>query len=330
MVYVSLGILLIMISLLIWGGYHQYRITNLEEKKYLPPGKMIDVGGYSLHINKLGPNVGPTVIIDAGRGCNAIGWTFIQAKLAQFVQVCTYDRAGLGWSDVSPATRTSENIVTELHTLLNNAQAHQPYILIGHSFGGINMLLYALRYPKEVAGVIVVDSCHEDQLDKLPKNLFFSIKKFLTHPRVKLLGAYVGLPRLFPTLVDDLPGFPEHLVRLSQAKDATIKRSRAFCQEYVNFSRSVLPLKNSDKNYLDNKPLTVISASSPVKNKGSIFTKTFYEKWSFAWKILQKDLTKKSKRGEQVIAENSGHMVHLDAPETIIYAVQKIIDNTTR
>lgn len=125
-------------------------------------GGLVDVGGYHLRLECQGTG-SPTVVMDAGLDQPRTTWGGVPAAVAAFTRVCTYDRAGLGSSDSGPAPRTSQQIVAELHTLLTNAGVPHPYVLVGHSFGGINVRLYAGQHPREIVGMVLVDASHEDQ-----------------------------------------------------------------------------------------------------------------------------------------------------------------------
>ncbi len=184
---ISVGIFCLAIVLIVSGTLYQFISSKIDESSYPPPGKLVDIGGFRLHINCTGEG-GPAVILDSGLGGNSLEWSLIQPKLAKFIHVCSYDRAGQGWSDESPLARTSQNIVDELHRLLHKAEVPGPYILVGHSSGGINMRLYASRYPNEVAGVVLVDSAHEDQLKKNPITL--------PNKTVELFLGYIGYNRI--------------------------------------------------------------------------------------------------------------------------------------
>lgn len=143
------------------GARYQYLASKKDEQALQPVGRMIDVGGYKLHM--IDSQVGPqTVILDADMGKNTLDWCLVQPELAKYARVITYDRAGYGWSDVSRLPRTCENIAEELHTLLHRAQVPAPYILVGDGFGAINMQLFACRYPDEVAALILVDNAMQD------------------------------------------------------------------------------------------------------------------------------------------------------------------------
>jgi pimeloyl-ACP methyl ester carboxylesterase len=120
---------------------------------------MVDVGGRRLHINCTGKG-DPVVVMDAGRGNSSATWNLVQPEVAKFARVCVYDRAGLGSSEPAVQLRTSQQMVRDLHALLTNARIRPPYIMVGHSLGGMNVRLYASQYPKDVIGMVLVDSAH--------------------------------------------------------------------------------------------------------------------------------------------------------------------------
>jgi pimeloyl-ACP methyl ester carboxylesterase len=121
----------------------------------------VDIGGYRLHLRCAGAG-SPVVILDAGAGDSLETWDWVFPDVRKFTRVCAYDRAGLGKSDVSPMPRTSEGIVEELQVLLARAHVMGPYVLVGHSFGGLNMRLFAARHPDGVTGLVLVDATPED------------------------------------------------------------------------------------------------------------------------------------------------------------------------
>jgi pimeloyl-ACP methyl ester carboxylesterase len=123
--------------------------------------RRVDVGGFQLNLRCNGEG-SPTVVLDAGAGDTLETWDWVVPEVRRFARVCAYDRAGLGRSGAGPLPRTSERIVEELHALLARARVPGPYVLVGHSFGGLNVRLYASRHPGVVAGVVLVDATPED------------------------------------------------------------------------------------------------------------------------------------------------------------------------
>lgn len=117
-------------------------------------GKLVDVGGYRLHLSCLGVG-SPTVILESGALDSSRQWDRVQAEVAKTTRVCSYDRAGFGWSDPGPEPRTSRQMAVELHTPLTKSGVNSPYVLVGHSFGGLNVRLFAELYPTEVGGMVL-------------------------------------------------------------------------------------------------------------------------------------------------------------------------------
>ena len=151
------GILAVLLILLLAGAIYESLAEAADAKAYPPPGQMVDVGGYRLHINCTGSG-SPTVVIDAGWGDSSAGWGWVQPEVAKTTRICTYDRAGMGWSEASPQPRTAREFAKELHTLLAKANEPGPYVLVGHSLGGYTVRVYAHDYPAEVAGLVLIDA----------------------------------------------------------------------------------------------------------------------------------------------------------------------------
>ena len=151
-----------LLALAVIGAVYQAIATEIDQRTYPPPGELVNVGNHSLHINCVGEG-SPTVILEAANGGMSAHWAQVQQQVAQTTRVCAYDRAGLGWSEPGPEPRDARQISSELHTLLKSAaDAAGPYVLVGHSYGGLYARMYAARYSDETAGVVLVDSSHPE------------------------------------------------------------------------------------------------------------------------------------------------------------------------
>jgi len=138
------------------GLVYQVLGTRRDGRLHPPPGKLVDLGTHRLHLLESGRG-GPTVVLEAGLMSTVLSWSELHRALAASFRVVSYDWAGLGWSDLGPMPRTADRIVDELHALLQLAFIPPPYVLVGHSFGGLTMPLFAARFPGEVAGMVLVD-----------------------------------------------------------------------------------------------------------------------------------------------------------------------------
>lgn len=306
--------------LLFIGSIYQLSVTKIDDERFPTPGYLVDVGGYQLHFTLTGQK-GPVVILDAGLGCNCLDWALVQPELSKFTRAVAFDRAGYGWSDAGPSPRTAKQIVEELHLMLKAADLPAPYILVGHSFGGINARLFAQEYPEEVLGLVLVDASHEELLKKMPFIPYKSVKTIL---KFLSIFAPTGIHRLLiPSLFgNDFSCYPEGLLALRKAKQNQVKTIKAAYNELRAFKKS---LRQIDKQNLSlkEKPIYVISAGIVDPMIG--FNEEKAKKFEQIWASLQRELAQKSSLGKLIVAEKSGHMIHWNEPELIVNAVQAII-----
>jgi pimeloyl-ACP methyl ester carboxylesterase len=150
------------------GIIYQTAATETDRKNFPAPGNLIDVGGFKMHIYCMGEG-SPTVVLEALSGGFSSFWGWVQPEVAKQVRVCAYDRAGLGWSEADPQPESLQRTAQNLHTLLKNAGITGPYVMVGHSIGGLYVREYAAMYPQEVAGMVLLDSSHPDQFARYPE-----------------------------------------------------------------------------------------------------------------------------------------------------------------
>ncbi len=160
----------ILLGLALVGYISEPLAEAADAKAYPPPGQLVDIGGYRLHINCTGSG-SPTVVIDAGLGDWSTMWGFVQPEVAKTTRVCTYDRAGVGWSDAGPLPRDAAQFAKELHSLLQNANIPGPYVVVGHSLGGLSVRVFVHEYASDVAGVVLIESMNPRQLPQSPKGV---------------------------------------------------------------------------------------------------------------------------------------------------------------
>jgi len=199
-------VLIVILIFAILGVAYQTISTNSDKANFPPPGKLVDVGGYNLHIYCIGEG-SPTVILDSAADMMSSNWAWIQPEIAKNTQVCSYDRAGMGWSDPSPKSRDAKQVVLELHSLLTNAGISGPYLLVGHSVSGLYARLYASQYPDEVVGMVLVDPGHPDMDQEIPELQAQNANDASLVKTMQTLS-YFGLPRLLGVGKNNANGLP--------------------------------------------------------------------------------------------------------------------------
>jgi pimeloyl-ACP methyl ester carboxylesterase len=279
-----------------------------------PPGQMVDVGGYRLHIDCRGEG-SPTVVMDAGLGGLSLEWLPVQQPLSRQGRVCSYDRAGNGWSDPGPQPRTVAVIVEELHALLVNAAVPGPYVLVGHSFGGYTAQLFAERYPALIAGIVLIDSSHPGQVARFQAPPL----RMNTAPGKDVAGIM---------LVSNAPVLPAHLpAELRRPVLMLMSQHKALvtaAQEFLYFRDSGKQVRENGR--LPPVPLVVITrgiAERSARDPRAPMIESL-------WLQLQDELAARSPRAVHLIATHSGHHVHLDQPELVTSAIGMVRDLARR
>jgi pimeloyl-ACP methyl ester carboxylesterase len=295
---------------------------------------MIDIGGFRLHLQNMGCG-SPAVIIDSGLGGISSDWEFVQKEIAKFTRVVCYDRAGIAWSESSPFPRTSKQIVKELHMLLQKANIQKPYILVGHSFGGVNVQLYAITYPDEVEALVLVDSASEEQLTKLPMHPLYEIFKSMHDPEDDLFQSKFGFGSFVTKtyIQAKLPTAPKHVRDIYTTFFSIMRHNVTNGLEANTFAESLHQLALSDRSLIKNKPCILITAElfedlAPFKlskeQQNEIHAKQV--NWQKSWKELQRGLAAKFTQSHQIVAQKSDHSIPWNQPEIIVRAVKELID----
>lgn len=305
-----------------------------------PPDRLVDVGGWRLHLNCKGSPDGsqPTVILEAGMGDFSVEWSLVQPGVARFARVCSYDRAGDGWSELGPHPRTMHQIVYELHTLLDKAGEHPPYVLVGHSYGGWLVRLYQAMYPSDVAGMVLVEAGADNPLRMLGDGRVLHASDLATGrpvPPVKTAN---------PLRESDIP--PAALSQMKAgADDASAhanpgsrsrlppeaQRMRAWVlSRWQHAAAAVNPLESEELMGLRTERL---KSEHPLGDLPLvILTRGIAEESGPDAAALEQEhrkdhavLAALSRKGEQVIAKNSGHHIQLDEPELVIATIRRVV-----
>lgn len=287
------------------GGYETIR-EAMDKSAYTMSGELIDVGGYKLHISCRGSGT-PTVILEAGLGQPAAmmsGW--IQPGVATVTRVCVYDRAGMGWSEPAETPRDGVAIATDLHTLLSRAEIDGPYVLAGHSSGGVYVQVFAAQYPDEVAGLVLLDSQPPDAIANLPgyAGEYDGIRRFTAlFPSV----ARLGVGRLaYPSAASGLP--PEAWAE-ARALLSTAGHNRGYRDAAVGLKAALTQAQALTS--LGDKPLIVVTAAEDAHA---------------GWLPLQEKMAGLSTNSVQRVIQDASHASLIEDEGDSANAIDAILD----
>lgn len=306
-------VVLVFVLALAAAGVIYENISEARDRRFNPmDGRRFDVGGYKMHIACTGQG-SPAVILESGLGDTYASWRKVQPQIAKFTRVCSYDRAGLGYSDSSSQPRTSKVIAGELHTLLQAAGIPPPYVLVGHLTGGYDVRLYASLYRNEVAGMVLVDASHPDQENRFPPELKGMEGSWQREAEFLEYTMPFGIPRLLD-LCDEEP--------VQRAAECNWHSAREAVAELKSFPESAA--QTAATGTLGDMPLAVLS-HDPDKLSGDL-PADLAKPTNDAWEKMQEELGRLSTRGTQVIAKNSSHYIQIDRPDVVIEAVRNVVD----
>lgn len=318
----------------------------MAQQKVSPPGKLIDIGGYRLHLNCTGRN-GPTVVLIPGGGDFSFDWSLVQSAVSNSARICSYDLAGFAWSDPGPVPRTLRQEAFELHELLKAARIKGPYVLVGHSLGGLIARVYAEQYPTEVAGMLLIDSTHEDT------TLFFQGKP----TRLRQLARSVAIPPVqtmksaapkpatqeqinnfenelkksgppkIRTPFDKLPAAAQTMRLWALSQPPKVAGSEGFLAEELQ----AMFLTRAKQTYpLGDRPLIVLLPKFQYGNPPRELSADEWKQIQDEKRRQKLDFMNLSRNSKLILAEKSGHHIQLDEPEVVISAIRAVVESARR
>ena len=278
---------------------------QLSAQFMVPPGKYVLFEEHRLYYHCQGEGEA-TVLIEGGIGDASVNWLPIQEALSSDLRVCIYDRGGYGMSDTGPGARTTMQIVAELYRLVKTAKIEGPYIVVGQSFGGFVAQYFAKRFPTETLGLVLVDSSHPDQVDKLDA---------LDQHSSKNRTLVTGRNNLAPS---EFEGWQRQWHMLNSSRKAVFSQM----DELKYFDESARQVKEAGP--MPNIPIAVLT-----RDQRLLPTLEDNQSMEDVWREMQQDLSNSSEQGWQEVVQGSGHNIHLDAPDAVIDAVNKVYELST-
>jgi len=329
--YIVLSIVVLAASIVAAGFLYQVIGSFRDRQRFAAPGRWVEIGrGHKLYMLEKGAG-GPTVLFEAGIAATNLNWCHIQETVARFTHTVSYDRGGLGWSGPSFSARTPSNCAAELHDLLERANIKPPYILVGHSFGGLVMRRYAISYPEDVAGVVLVDPMRCEEWPPMNPGRQQEID------RIKKLSGYAvpiarfGLARLAVTSLLCRSGkISGHLAGAGGVSGRHVLRR--ITEEVGKMPREVWPVVAAHwsrpgyyagmMNHVDAVPDTVreMRDADPIRGIPVLLLTP-----GKSTPVSDEDVLRIGDNVQQVIAPTSAHWIHLDQPDLVIDSIREMV-----
>ncbi|MEO7222533.1 MAG: alpha/beta hydrolase [Devosia sp.] len=288
------------------GAAYEQIAGSGDAAAYPPTGRLVDVGGHELHLDCRGQGT-PTVVMDAGLGKSSLDWTLVQPELAHRTRVCTYDRAGMGRSAPGPEPRSPAHLADELRVLLQNGGVTGPYVLVAHSLAGKNARMFAKTYPADVVGMVLVDA-RSEIVEATADHKSFAAALESQAAQYSIARRF-GIARLFGGGLVGQPLVPADMATQMVLAETNGDAIAATTQEGLARTADDEALTSAN---LGSMPLVVIAADESMSNMQN-------------WPEAQNAMAKLSSNGRLVVANHSGHAVHLAAPNVVIDAVNDVL-----
>ncbi|WEK42901.1 MAG: alpha/beta hydrolase [Candidatus Sphingomonas colombiensis] len=315
-----------LVALVVLAGVGYEWIGRFNAKRlYPPPGKIVDIGGRDMHIDCRGSG-SPTVVFESGLGSGgSVDWRLVQDKIAGVTRACAYDRAGIMWSDSKSTPQDGAAVADDLHATLKSAGITGPIVLVGHSVGGPYTTIYTAKYGSQVAGLVLVDPTHPDQVARLGTitQADLNPRSYIRVVSVASALSWMGVPRLIAAR----GGSPKLPASANAAMAAYGSHSiGGSLSEIEGFDRTLDQARASHD--FGNRPLIVLTSMAPPPPATLKMLNLKPEegvRFKQIWRELHAEMTKWSTRGQQRIVPDAGHYIQIDRPDVVITAVADMV-----
>lgn len=306
----------------------------VTDPAYLGPARLVDIGGRRLNLYCRGTG-SPAVIFDSGMNDTTIAWALIQPEISKTHTTCSYDRAGLGFSDASDRPGTALTDVEDIHKALQATHINPPYLLVGHSAGGMAVRVFADRYRDEVVGMVIVDGSHEDQVSRAKAIEALEAKEM---PALAKHDAPAGpncveaaktgaipkdSPAYAPCVGEMYPGVNQAITDATFAALATLRSQKAYAAEEANFSTVSADQTRATRRDFGDMPIIVLTHAPRPAPEGT--PQAVQDRRTMMWEKLHNDIAAMSTHGVNWIVPRSSHIINYDRPEIVIDAIEQAL-----
>jgi len=313
----------VLAAIVAFSGAYNLLVSAVLQHRYPPPGNIYSINGYAMHLYCTGSNA-PTVVVEEGLGDDFITWQRVQPEVAGFTRICSYDRAGLGWSDDRPEPHDAKHIAQQLHALLQAAGENGPIVLVGASVGGFYARQFVSDFPHLVVGMVFSDRSVPDQDRHIPGGGWTPEEAGQTHHDAMwdLINQSTGWARLRGQCKGEVEKGLDMWRDVAWAEACRPAYARSGLAEWEEFWHSAD--QAAEARCCANIPLVIVSRDpdwrKPVWDAQTIAAQPI-------WNKLQESLKGLSPQSRRIIARGSGHHVDIDRPDVVVAAIRQVVDD---
>lgn len=318
---IGLGLLILIVSLTAFGTAYEFYAGARDRENYPPPGRLVDIGGRQMHLDCRGEGF-PTVVLESGLDFyGSLAWASVQDHLARRTRTCSYDRAGIMWSEPKSTPQDADAVAQDLHAALTEAGITGPLVLVGHSLGGPYIMSYTRLFPDGVLGLVLLDASHPDLRERLPEK----VGKRPVPTAFKIIAAlsWTGIARLLPD--ESGPWVPDRVKTVSRAYLAESAPAVLMEMEAI----PTILQQSGQLRDLGDRPLVVLTAMEPLHPDLLArlgLTPEESTEIQATLSLLQRDEASWSSRSRHQDVFDSGHYIQFQRPDLVIEAVNEVLD----
>lgn len=325
---IALSVAFLLLAIVAVGAGYEWLGRRGAQRDFPPTGKLVDIGGRRIQVDCRGTGA-PTVVLVSGLDINgALAWSAVHDSIAATSRTCAYSRAGIMWSDPSPDAVTAKGVADDLHAALSQADEHPPFVMVGHSLGGPYIMTYTKYYGEDVAGLVMVDASHPEQLQRMaalapaagnPESVLGPI-------RIAAALSWAGVARFATSRTPPMPHQSEAAAR---AVSAYATHSLPAALKEMIALDTVFKEAGTFRQ-LGDRPLFVLSAMKPMTDAERATLKLTPEKgreFKALWKSMHDEEASWSTRSQHRLLGDATHYIQFDRPDVVIDAVRSVVDS---
>lgn len=322
---IGIGVLAVLAAAVLIGSAYELWARHRVKAEFPAPGTLVDIGGRRIHLDCRGTGT-PIVVFESGLDVyGSLSWSAVQDQVALTTRACSYDRAGVMWSDRSSGPRDAAAIAGDLHKALQAAGEKGPYVMAGHSLGGPYVMTFTKQFGSDVAGIVFVDASHPDQQRRLEQAVGRPIEPSMAGPKLAAALAWMGVPRVVAGSV----GQGRAPARANAAMAAYLPRSLApMLDEEAAIDRTFSEAGTFRS--LGDRPLIVLTAAAPAAAADLAtlgLTPEQGERLQAEWFELHRDEASWSSRGREIRLEDAHHYIQFERPDAVVDAIREVVES---